>query len=405
MGKETFKALKVSDRVYWVGAIDWGLRNFHGYLTSRGTTYNAFLILADKVTLIDTVKPNFYDEMMARIADVIDPHDIDIVVSNHSEMDHSGALPRLFHGRGNTRLIASAKGKEALEQHFHWDREIEVVKTGDTVDLGNASLRFVETRMLHWPDSMFCFLEDEGVLFTNDAFGAHLATAERFADEIDPSVLRYESSKYYANILLHLSPIVKKLIDKLPSFNLDIKMIAPDHGPLYRRDFDGIVRAYQTWAEQRPTRKAVLVYDTMWKSTELMARAVVDGLAAGGARIRLLSLDSAHRSDVVTELLDAGALLVGSPTINNQIYPTVADVMNYLKGLKPKNLVGASFGSYGWSGESVRHLDAMLGDMAVDLVRPGLGVKYTPTADDLAECRALGLLVAERLTALSEQMP
>ncbi len=397
MARETFKALKLSDRVYWVGAIDWGLRSFHGYLTSRGTTYNAFLILADKITLVDTVKPPFYDEMMARIADVIDPDDIEIVISNHAEMDHSGALPRFLHGQKQRRLIASAKGKEALEQHFHWDQPVEVMKTGDTLSLGNATLRFIEARMLHWPDSMFCYLEDDAVLFTNDAFGAHLASAERYADEIEPSVLRYESAKYYANILLHLSPIVRKLIEKIPSFGLDIKMIAPDHGPVYRKDFDQIITSYQEWSEQRPTNKAVLVYDTMWKSTELMARAVVDGLTAGGAKIRLMSLESAHRSDVVTELLDAGALLVGSPTINNQIYPTVADVMNYLKGLKPKNLVGASFGSYGWSGESVKHLDKMLEEMKVDLVQPGLGVKYTPTTDDLSDCRALGLAVAERL--------
>lgn len=397
MTKDTFKALKITDKVYWVGAIDWGLRSFHGYLTSRGTTYNAFLVLADKITLIDTVKPNFYDEMMARIADVIDPNDIDIVISNHAEMDHSGSLPRFMHSHPTKRLVASAKGKEALEQHFHWDHPIEVMKTGDTLDLGNTRLSFIEARMLHWPDSMFCFLEDEGVLFTNDAFGSHLATAERFADQIDPPVLRYESAKYYANILLHLSPVVKRLIDQIPSFGLDIKMIAPDHGPIYRQDFDQIIRAYRDWAEQRPTKKAVLVYDTMWKSTELMARAVVDGLTEGGAKIRLMSLDSAHRSDVVTELLDAGALLVGSPTINNQIYPTVADIMNYLRGLKPKNLVGASFGSYGWSGESVKHLDAMLEEMKVDLVQPGLRVKYTPTQDDLAACRSLGLAVAERL--------
>jgi flavorubredoxin len=248
---------------------------------------------------------------------------------------------------------------------------------------------------------MFCFLKDQGILFTNDAFGAHLASAERFADKIDPAVLGYESAKYYANILLHLSPVVRKLIEKLPSFNLDIKMIAPDHGPVYRKSFEQIVQAYRDWSEQRPTDKAVLVYDTMWKSTELMARAVADGLTEGGARIRLMSLESVHRSDVVTELLDAGALLAGSPTINNQIYPTVADIMSYLKGLKPKNLVGASFGSYGWSGESVKHLDAMLEEMKVELVRPGLAVKYTPTSDDLASCRSLGLAVAERLKAVA----
>ncbi|MCP4603035.1 MAG: FprA family A-type flavoprotein [Proteobacteria bacterium] len=394
---DSFKAVKVTDRVYWVGAIDWGLRNFHGYQTSRGSTYNAYVILADKITLIDTVKPQFYDEMMARIASIVDPADIKYVVSNHSELDHAGALPRLARTLNPEKIVASSKGVQALQQHFDWDREIEAVKTGDKLNLGNATLSFIETRMLHWPDSMFAFLEEEGVLFSNDAFGMHLATSERFADELDPWVLRREGAKYYANILLHLSPIVDKLLENLPSFNLDIKMIAPDHGPIWRQDLDRIIGYYAEWAEQRPTNKAVVVYDTMWHSTARMAAAVGDGLAEGGARVELMPLDGAHRSDVVTELLDAGALLVGSPTMNNQIYPTVADVMNYLKGLKPKNLVGATFGSYGWSGEAVKHLDGIMEEMNVELVQKGLRIKYVPGEEDLAACRGLGVEVAARL--------
>jgi flavorubredoxin len=395
----SFKAIKITDRVYWVGAIDWSLRNFHGYLTSKGSSYNAFLILADKVTLIDTVKPQFYDEMMARIASVVDPKDIKYVVSNHAEMDHSGALPRLMHALNPEKLVASKKGAEALELHFHWGQEVEVVGTGDHLDLGNAKLSFIESRMLHWPDSMFAFLEEEGVLFSNDAFGMHLASSERFADQVDPSLLKYEGAKYFANILLHLSPIVTRLIDKLPSFNLDIKMIAPDHGPIWRENPTEIVEWYGDWAEQRPTNKAVVVYDTMWQSTTRLANAVVDGLVEGGAKAILMPLGASHRSDVLTELLDAGALLVGSPTINNQVYPTVIDVMNYIMGLKPKNLVGASFGSYGWSGEAVKHLDKMLQDMKIELVQPGIRVKYVPTDEDLVACRNMGLAVAAKITS------
>jgi flavorubredoxin len=393
----SFKAIKVTDRVYWVGAIDWGLRNFHGYETSRGTTYNAYLVMADKLTLIDAVKPQFYDEMMARISSIADPNDIKYVVSNHSEMDHTGALPRLIDQINPEKVVASPKGVQALKEHFAWDREVEAVKTGDELSLGNATLSFVETRMLHWPDSMFSFLKEDGVLFSNDAFGMHMATAKRFADEIDPWVLRREGAKYYANILLHLSPIVSRLLENLPSFNLDIKMIAPDHGPIWRENLDTIINYYAEWATQKPTKKAVVVYDTMWSSTGSMAAAVADGLADGGASVELLPLEGAHRSDVLTEILDAGALLVGSPTMNNQIYPTVADVMNYVKGLKPKNLIGASFGSYGWSGEAVQHLDKIMEEMNVDLVSKGLRVKYVPTKDDLAKCRALGLEVAAKL--------
>jgi flavorubredoxin len=244
---------------------------------------------------------------------------------------------------------------------------------------------------------MFTFFEDEGVLFTNDVFGMHLATGERFADEIDPWILDYEGAKYYANIILHLSPMVLRLLESLPGLNLDIKLIAPDHGPLWRENLNWIIERYAKWAKQESTAKAVIVYDTMWGSTATMAAAVADGITETGSSVRLLPLDGVHRSDVITDVLDAGALIVGSPTINNQIYPTVADVMNYLKGLKPQNLIGAGFGSYGWSGEAVKHLDDILKDMNIEIVQDGIRVKYVPSDEDLAECRKLGVRIGTQL--------
>ncbi|MCK9460973.1 MAG: flavodoxin domain-containing protein [Proteobacteria bacterium] len=392
-----FRAVEITDRVFWVGAVDFGLRNFHGYLTSRGTTYNAFLVLADKPTLIDTVKAPFGEEMMARIASVIEPSKIEHIVSNHSEMDHSGFLPEAIARLKPSKLFASAQGCDALERHFHFGRPIEAVKTGDSLDIGGATLKFVESRMLHWPDSMLTYLAEGGVLFSNDAFGMHLASSERFADELPRDLLRAEAAKYYANILLPLSPILTAFLGKLPGFGLDIRTIAPDHGPIWREDAGWIVERYAEWAAQKPTRKAVVVYDTMWGSTAKMARAIGDGLAAGGATAILMPLDAAHRSDVATELLGAGALLVGSPTMNNQIFPTVADTMTYLEGLRPKNLVGASFGSFGWSGEATAHLDERLARMKIELVAEGLKVKYVPDGEQLEACRNLGLAVAEKL--------
>jgi len=394
---EAFRALEITDRVYWVGAIDWGLRSFHGYLTSRGSTYNAFLILDEQITLIDAVKADFYDEMMSRISSLIDPSEIRTVVSNHAELDHSGSLPRLMHTLRPERLLASPKGAAALQAHFHWDQAVEPVRSGDRLELGGSTLRFLETPMLHWPDSMCTFLEGSGLLFSNDIFGMHLASAERFADELDDSVVKYEAAKYYANILLHLSPAVAALLAKLPELDLDIRMIAPDHGPIWRERPEQIIDHYAAWAAQRPTTKAVVIYDSMWQSTARMARAVADGLVEGGASVKMMSLDVSHRSDVATELLDAGALMVGSPTMNNQIYPTVADLMTYLRGLKPRNRIGATFGSYGWSGEAVKHLDQQMQDMKVELVQEGLRVKYVPADDDLARCHALGVRVAETL--------
>ncbi len=395
--QHVFEAVRISERVYWVGAIDWELRDFHGYQTSRGSTYNAYLVLADKLTLIDTVKAPFLDEMLARIASLVDPAEIRCVVSNHAELDHSGGLPLLLQRVHPETVVASVKGVRTLHEHFHWDRVLQEVRTGSQLDLGNARLRFVETPMLHWPESMFSYLEEEQILFSQDAFGMHLASVERFADEADPAVLRQEAAKYFANILLPFSNAVTALLGKLPELAIAPHVIAPDHGPIWRESPPEIVAWYGEWAAQRPARKAVVVYDTMWQSTARMAHAVAEGLTAGGVTARLMPLEGSHRSDVVTELLEAGGLIVGSPTLNNQILPRLADVMTYLKGLRPRNLVGAAFGSYGWSGESVARLEELLRDMHVELAEEGVRVLYVPDAEGLGRCRSLGAAVAARL--------
>jgi len=255
---------------------------------------------------------------------------------------------------------------------------------------------FHETRMLHWPDSMFTFFVNEGVLFSNDGFGMHLASSERFDDQLDPHVLLYEAGKYYANIILPFSPLVTKLLHALPGLNMDIKLIAPDHGPIWRKNIPLIVDLYAEWAEQRYYNKAVVAFDTMWNTTAAMAQAIGDGLAAAGVSVRLLPLQATHRSEVVAELLEAGALLVGAPTMNNQMFPSVADLLTYLKGLKPRNLVGAAFGSHGWSGESVPQIEAQLREMGVDLVE-GLNIKYVVDREGLVRCRELGSAVAAKL--------
>lgn len=391
-----FEALQVTDKVYWVGAVDWGVREFHGYATQRGTTYNAFLVLADKVTLVDTVKAPFRREMMTRIASVVDPKKIDIIISNHSEMDHSGCLPEAIEAVEPEAVYASTKGVEALEAHFGLGDRLTAVATGEGVDLGGDEVTFVETPMLHWPDSMVSYLAGEKVLFAQDAFGQHLASAHMWADEIPADVLEYEAAKYYANIVLPFSPMVAKTVAKLREMDLPLAVIAPDHGPLYRKDLDWIVGRYAEWAEQKPTRKAVVVFDTMWQSDTLMAKAVAEGLAEGGAApVKVMPMGSAHRSDVATEILDAGVLVAGSPTINQQMFPTMADVLCYLAGLKRKHLVGAVFGSYGWSSGATRKLQDQLSGMGVELVADPLTCQYVPTESDLEACREFGRKVAE----------
>ena len=397
-----FKAARVTDHVYWVGAIDWSIRDFHGYLTSRGSTYNAYLILADKITLVDTVKRPFREEMLSRIASVIDPGDITYIISNHSEMDHSGCLPEVIQAVKPEKVFASVMGANALAEHFHLDREIVAVKDGESINLGNMNVSFVETRMLHWPDSMFTYLAEDGVLFSQDAFSMHLASSERFDDEISDDLLNYEAARYFANILLPLSSAVVKLLEKVGGLDITMRIVATDHGPIWRKDVNRIVELYSRWAAQKPTKKAVVAYDTMWQSTAMMARAIGEGLKAGGADAKLMPLRACHRSDVATEILDAGALLVGSPTLNNNLFPTVADALTYLKGLKPRNLIGAAFGSYGWSGEAVGQVEDVLRGMKVDLIGESIKVKYVPDDEALAQCYSQGMLVAEKLRELCQ---
>jgi flavorubredoxin len=380
-----------------VGAIDWGLRDFHGYATSRGSTYNAYLVLADKVTLIDTVKAPFKGELLSRISSVIEPSRINYIVSNHAEMDHSGCLPDIIEAVNPEKVFASPMGVAALTGHFGPEERLTALKDGETLSLGNMSLSSMETRMLHWPDSMMTFLHEGGVLFSQDGFGMHLATAALFADQNDPSVLQFEGAKYFANILMPMSKIVEKTLSKVGQSGWDIRVIAPDHGPVWRQDLGTMIGWYQTWAAQKPTMKAVVFFDTMWNSTATMARVIGDGLSAAGALPKVMPLSGNHRSDVATELLDAGALVVGTPTINNNMFPTVADTMTYLKGLKPAHKIGAVFGSFGWSGEAPGHVEAALKDMGVTVIEPPLRVKYVPTPSDLDLCRQFGERIGAKL--------
>jgi flavorubredoxin len=394
---DIYSAIKISDHVYWVGAIDWSIRDFHGYTTPHGSTYNAYLIMADKITLIDAVKAPFMGEMLARIASVVDPSKIDYIVSNHSEQDHSGCLFEVIDRIKPEKVFASTMGVKTLKDIFHDNYNILPVKDGEILSLGNMDLKFMETRMIHWPDSMFSYLEKDGLLFSQDAFGMHLATFERFADELPVDQLTYEAATYYANIILPYSPVVLKALEKVAATGWAIKVFAPDHGPVWRKDLGFIIDLYKKWAGQKPANKAVVVYATMWHSTEMMAKAIAESMAREGVCVKLLSMNDVHRSEVVYEVLEAGVLIVGSSTLNNNMLPQMADVMTYLKGLKPVNLIGAAFGSYGWSGESVKDLEAILREMKVDIVADSVSVKHVPGSDVLEKCSELGKTIAAEL--------
>ena len=382
--------------VHWVGAVDWDIRDFHGYSTYKGTTYNAFLVVDEKITLFDTVKHSHKAELLRNISKIVDPEKIDYIVVNHVEMDHSGSLPEIVELVKPEKIFCSPMGKKAILDHFHQvDWPFEVVKSGDEVSLGKRTVQFIETRMLHWPDSMFSFLKEDGILFSSDAFGQHLASSERFDDEVDLSVVMKESAKYYANILYLFAPLIKKLLASVAEMNLDIKMIAPDHGVIWRTHQSEILAAYDKWSKNESDKKALVIYDSMWHSTEEMAHAVCDGLIEAGVSTNMVNLQVHHRSDVMTQVLGAKAIVLGSSTLNNGLLPRMAGFLMYMRGLKPTNKLGATFGSFGWSGEAVSLMNKALEEMKIDVIEDGLKIKYVPNEENLDECREMGRRVGK----------
>ncbi len=391
------RPIEIAKGIYDVGVKDWNIRDFHGYSTYNGTTYNAFLVVDEKIALLDTVKKEFADQLIDNISQIVDPRKVDMVISNHTEMDHSGSLPRVMHRIGEDKpLYCSKMGAKNLVRHIPPKYQIKSVGTGDEISLGQRTLMFLETRMLHWPDSMFTYLKEDEILFSSDAFGQHYAGPEKFDDEIGDAIIPH-AKKYFANILLLYAPLITKLIEQIQKMEMTVKMICPDHGIIWRTDLDKIIDAYISWSHQETVDKALVIYDTMWHSTERMAEAIVDGMAAEGIRAVPYDLRKTHRSDIMTEVLDAKAIVVGSPTLNNNLFPTVADFLVYMKGLKPQGKIGAAFGSYGWSGEAVKQVQSELEAMAFDIVEPGLRIQYVPDREGTDACEAFGRRIAQSI--------
>ncbi|MFH1737372.1 MAG: flavodoxin domain-containing protein [bacterium] len=383
--------VQIKDNVYWVGAVDWNVRNFHGYSTHLGTTYNAYLAVDEKITLFDTVKSGFGDELVYKIERIVDPRKVNYLIVNHVEPDHSGCIPEIVDLIQPEKIFCSPMGKEALLQHFHReDWPYEVVKTGDEISIGKKSVHFMETRMLHWPDSMFSYIPEDRLLISQDGFGQHWATGERFDDEVDKSNLFNQTAKYYANIVMPYAGRVKSILKDIHEKGFAFDMIAPDHGLIWRRFTNEVLEAYEGWSQSEAEEKALVVYDSMWHSTERMAKAVIDGLLLEGLTVHPFDLKVNNADDIMTEVLDSKAVVFGSPTLNNGVMPPMAAMLSYMKGLRPTGKIGAAFGSYGWSGEAVRLINQAMEEMKFDIIDPGIRVKYVPTEDDLKQCVELG---------------
>lgn len=396
------KAIPIAENIWWVGAIDWNAHHFHGqtFTTKRGTTYNAYLILGEKITLIDTVYGPFAEEMLQRIRSVIPPEKIDTIIVNHIEPDHSGALPALVKLCPKAQLYGSARAGQGLERYYQQKFNFHVVKTGDKISLGKRTLNFIEIPMIHWPDSMMSYLEEDAILFSNDAFGQHYATSERFDDEVPQETLMEEAGKYYAGILWPFSHLIAQRLAEIEKMAIPIKMIATSHGLSWRKDPGKIIQAYKRWAANETKPKIVVVYETMWGSTAKMAQKIVDGIADAGVKFELYDMAQADRTDVIHDMLDAKAFIVGSSNHDSGILPNMTSFMECLKGLHPKNRIGCAFGSYGWSGVAIQSLQNTLAASGVEIVQPLLSVIYAPDENQLAACYELGKTMAGLVLAI-----
>jgi len=394
--------VKVINNVHWVGKIDWELRKFHGneYSTHRGSTYNSYLISEEKTALVDTVWAPFAKEYVNNLAGEIDLKKIDFVIANHAEIDHSGALPELLERIPDTPLYCTANGVKSLTGHYHRDWNFQVVKTGDRLSLGGKELIFVEAPMLHWPDSMFCYLSGDNILFSNDAFGQHYASEYLFNDLVDQNELFSESLKYYANILTPFSSLVEKKIQEFLSLDLPLDIICSSHGVIWRNNPAQIVERYLQWAKGYKENQITIIYDTMWNGTRVMAENIAKGIVGTDpdVNVKLFNIANSDKNDVLTEVFKSKAVVVGSPTINRGILTSLAGLLEEIKGLSFKEKKAAVFGTYGWSGESTRVLAESLQQAGFTVVDEGLKVLWNPSEQSIEECVSYGRKLAGDLT-------
>ncbi|NQS90270.1 FprA family A-type flavoprotein [Patescibacteria group bacterium] len=382
------KPIKIKPGIYWVGGIDWDLRNFHGYLTQRGSTYNAYLIIDEKTVLVDTVKHHFFEEMLSRIKEIIDPSRIDYVVSNHVEMDHSGSIPKILKIASKAKVITSPQGERGLYRHFKRNWNFMVVKPGDIINIGKHSLQFFLTPMVHWPDNMVTYIPKEKLLLSNDAFGQHIATAKRFDDEVGWNILYEEAANYYANIVFPYGAQVKKALAAISGLN--IEMIAPSHGVIWRTYLPKILEFYRKWANNETEKRALIVYDTMWSSTRKIAYKLQEGLESESIPVTMRALKTNHISDIMPDVLFSKAILVGSPTLNSGVLPTIGAFLTHLKGLRPKRRIGFAFGSYGWGGQAVGEIETVMKNLGWEIPLQNVNIQYIPDEEELNKVKKMG---------------
>lgn len=391
---------KIKNNVDWVGKVDWELQKFHGneYSTHKGSSYNSYLIKEEKTVLIDTVWKPFAKEFVDNLAQEVDLNKIDFIIANHSEIDHSGALPELMSRIPDTPIYCTASGVKVITGHYHQDWNFKIVKTGDSIDIGNGKkLVFVEMRMLHWPDSMATYLTGDNILFSNDAFGQHYATELLFNDLVDQAELFHESTKYYANILNPFSALVEKKINEVLSLNLPIDIIATSHGVVWRDNPIQIIEKYMEWSKAYAENQITILYDTMWEGTKRMAEAIAQGIQIKDKKVtvKLFNISKSDKNDMITEVFKSKMILVGSPTIGQGITSATAGLLEEIEGLKFKGKKAAAFGCYGWGGEAIKKITNLLKNSGFEIINDGIKSLWNPTDESINQCIEFGKDIVE----------
>ncbi|MEI6242292.1 MAG: FprA family A-type flavoprotein [Chlamydiota bacterium] len=390
---------RIGENIDWVGVLDWNIRDFHEFSTPRGVTYNAYLIRDTKTALIDTVKEAFLKELLFKISSLIAIEKLDYVVVNHAEPDHSSALPELMKIAKNAEVVCTKKCQEILSAYYDTSQwKFFIVKGKDQLSLGKKTLCFIETPMVHWPESMFTYLLEDKILFSMDAFGQHLVTSQRFDDQVDTCELMEEAKKYYANIIMPYGKQVEKVLEMVK--DLEIKMIAPSHGVIWRKHLSIILTFYKNWASFRSKPKILVIYDSMWGSTAKMAEEIVRGASILGVEVQSIFIRTSDLTKIVSEVLDASTLVFGCSTLNMNVLPKMGELLIYLKGLKPRNKVAASFGSYGWGKGAPEALDEFIHSMGFEVVAPPIRAQWKPTVTVLQECFDLGKILSKKTMEL-----
>jgi anaerobic nitric oxide reductase flavorubredoxin len=395
------QAVEIKPNIYWVGAIDWAVRDFHGYITPNGTSYNNYLILDTHVTLIDTVKHDFSEYTIDTIRSLVDPGKIENIVINHIENDHMSSIDRIMELAPKALIHITARGKKGLDRFYDTSRwNFRILKTGDTLTTGAKTIMFLETPMLHWPDSMMSYVKEDKLLISQDGFGQHIASSARFDDEYcdqySVTALEHSVRDYYANILMPFGTLIKAKIAEIQKLGLEISMIAPDHGIIWRRDPGKILQMYLDMANDKADLRVVIVYDTMWQSTEHMTGPIMQGIKSAGVDVEVMKLRATPMSRAIKRIWESRAMLVGTPTLNNIMFPSVAEFLTHLRGLRPKNRLAGAFGSYGWGGGAVKEAYSEFKRMGLEAVEPGVEVVYRPSPEDEQACFAFGKRFAER---------